>query len=138
MKEETSQTIELSRSMALHQAVARYSVGISRMVPTKSHEEVATRLTYSQARALETKVTDRLRAEEPQWAGCMCRSLATIQLINTADVARILGYGRDFSYEAAVKSVDGFLEVQRCRQDLSEVEAAGLREVMAAFLATCK
>lgn len=35
----------------------------------------------------------------------MCRSTGGIQLANTEEVARILGYGPDFSHERATRTV---------------------------------
>jgi hypothetical protein len=131
----------LSQSRALHEAVARYRVAISRMLPTKSREEIAANLTLKQARALQAEVDARLRAEEPQWTNRMCRSLAEIELIDGAEVASLLGYGPDFSYEAAVKSVADFLQGEAKRQGMTDapnnMEREGLQQVEALFELHC-
>jgi hypothetical protein len=129
--------VSLARSKALHEAVARYSVGISRMVPVKKEEKVASKLTHAQAKAMQAALTTQLAREEPQWQGCMCRSLATVELSNKADVARVLGYGPDFSYEASVTAVEAFLRNEAQREDLTHEEEQGLRDVTAAFVAAC-
>lgn len=129
---------ELRRSTVLHQAVARYNVGIPRMVPVKRDEAVASQLTWSQAKQLQAKVQERLTAEEPEWAGCMCRSLATIAMSNKTEVAQVLGYGPGYCYDKAVNAAERFLEQERQRSDLTVAEAEGLREVTAAFVEACR
>jgi hypothetical protein len=107
---ETADSPALSRSKALHEAVARYRVTVSRMVPRKRTDEIATDLTYRDAKSMREALTRQLAEEEPQWANCMCRSLALIELTNGPEVARILGYGPNFTYEAAEQSVAEFLK----------------------------
>jgi hypothetical protein len=106
---ETTDSPALSRSKALHEAVARYRVTVSRMVPRKRTDEIATDLTYADAKSMREALTRQLAEEEPQWENCMCRSMALIELTNGPEVARILGYGPNFTYEAAERSVAEFL-----------------------------
>lgn len=99
----------LEQQTALHAAVARYQVVISRMVPRKARVLIGSDLTYQDAKLLQEQTDSRLAVEEPQWVGCMCRSLALVELTNGAEVARILGFGPGFDFDAAVRSVELFL-----------------------------
>lgn len=90
----------------LHRAVARYEVYISRWRGRgRTRESVSTGHTWPQAVALRDQLSERLAREEPQWVGCMCRSIGGIQLANTEQVAKILGYGLGFSHERATQTV---------------------------------
>jgi hypothetical protein len=102
----------VEQSRALHEAVARYKVYISRRIPKVMKVEVASDLTNAEAVALQRSVSEQLAAEEPGLAGCMCRSIASRELTNAAEVARILGYGPGFCYDRAVEAVEAFRRAQ--------------------------
>lgn len=104
-------TTEQSMTSAqLHEAVARYRVMISRWARTggRSKELVAEDKRYQEALKLQGEIDAKLALQEPDLAGCMCRSLAVIEMSNRAEVAKILGYGPNFCHaraEAAVRAI---------------------------------
>lgn len=100
----------LEQQTALHRAVARYQVVVSRMVPRKARQLIASDMTYDDAKSLQERADAQLAIDEPEWAGCMCRSLALVELTNGSEVARVLGHGPGFDYDAAVRSVESFLQ----------------------------
>lgn len=118
----------LEQQTALHRAVARYQVVVSRMVPRKERVFIASDLTYDEAKALQERTDAQLGIEEPEWAGCMCRSLALVELTNGAEVARVLGHGPNFDYDAAVRSVECFLQgLEAAAHRRGQETQAGLR-----------
>lgn len=103
MAQELAQAPSLELSRAMHEAVARYDVVVSRQLPRAEDVVIARGLTWSEARTLRDTETRRLAQEEPDLQGCMSRSLACIRMTNAKEVATILGYGPDFSEARALE-----------------------------------
>lgn len=93
-------------SMHLHREVARYRVLISRWSHQgRKRQVVATDKTYSEAQQICDQTSEKLRRAEPDLDGRMCRSVAIIEMSNSEEVDRIMGYGPNFSYERAAAAV---------------------------------
>lgn len=97
----------MEESQRLHQAIARYSVMVCKMGRPK--RTVAADLTYTDAKAEEERWEAKIAAAEPHLAGRMCRSVTMLQLTNSEEVARVLGYGPDFDYERACAALEAYM-----------------------------
>lgn len=95
------------RLKGLHQAIARYSIVVSKYGMRKLIVEQD--LTYTAAQEAEALWTAKLAAAEPELVGCMGRSVATIKLTNGDEVAQVLGYGPDFDYDRACSALAAYL-----------------------------
>ena len=105
-------------STDLHRAVARYRVLISRWSHKgRKRQVVATDKTFSEAQQICDQTSERLKSAEPELDGRMCRSVAIIEMSNSEEVDRIMGYGPNFSYERAAAAV---------AEHLRQREAAGV------------
>lgn len=98
-------------SAELHEAVARYRVLISRWTHTSRQKEpIAENLRYREALKLQGETDAALALKEPDLVGRMGRSLAVVEMSNTAEVAKLLGYGPSFCHERAEAAVRALQE----------------------------